>query len=310
MLKSSDSLQEIERNVYTEKLETFLKSVFRYNGNTRDDARRNRLNDHIVRCEHKENFGPHQTIRLSLNGTKLIRMHVQSGFMIARYENDQSLADYSILCQYCKTILYDTHSFANVVYEQHSIMCELLRHESRTKRLGRTSRDANHRSSCLNVETLIHNKSLSTSTERDYFWELLRKSHKSNCPYVNLELDRTVYVYDENTFSNALLSNVCATCLFDQLRLDLTLKFKKMEFLLDLRMAAKRSIEESRENNLACRCCFERPAQANFPCGHIFQCKMCNTQIRRAERNRTGTNVTSCSVCKSPVVYTLDVFYG
>lgn len=286
-------------------MEYFTRTLFQLN--CAENPNNYVLDVNICNCPFADE-GPHRYVRLGLGATTIILTLIEHGFTIAHdnhhRHHDQSplRCVRSMVCECCNVRLCDTNSLLLILGQRNEIIGHMLQSDN-AKRIT---------AGPLPLVNFMHHSSNLFSLLRENIDRMLYDMHEDTCFY-----RETVYfpnMIDQltaNRLINCILRHRCETCLFTMVEndvyLELTLdRFETIPTNGDNDTANKMSIDAT------CRCCFERRAQVNVPCGHVFQCKNCMIQMKQTLlNNRSLVGLVynpPCSVCRAPVMMSLNLY--
>lgn len=284
------------------KFGEFLLDLFRLNSN--EEACNIECDNIIRKCSLKFNNGPHTVLHMNLPTCSLFEMLFKLNFRVMRSIDTMRprlRCAYVLKCPHCGVELFDTSSLLVMVYDRWEIMCKLMQQVSELR--------PTH-SSLQAQNTLVNQLKFQHPTSLLYYRRqverLLRDAHRADCSRPN----NPVWPHFNNVLEsvsrfNKILAELCATCFFQQLELDLRIYI---------------SVYNSRYNDdsafvsssvdVLCRCCFKNRAQINVPCGHIFQCDLCKLKLRESLTARMGcvVNEPPCSICRAYVITSINIY--
>lgn len=241
----------------------------------------------------------------------------------------------SIVCEFCGTKLCDANTLLLILGQRNEIIGQILQSENAKRITGGP----------LPLVNFMQHSNYLYSMLRENIDRRLYETHTDDCLY------REIIYYPDmidpltaNRIINCSLRDRCETCLFwlveNEVYLEMALeKFENVRMNVNelsiesmntvsptrtisqstsssssfsLSSSSSKSIEKKQSNiDATCRCCFEGRAQINVPCGHLFQCKNCGIQMKRAMLNGDQTIMLCnppCSVCRAPVLMSLNIY--
>lgn len=282
------------------EFESFLLKLFRLN--SADEAANIECDKSARECVLMINHGPHTPLRLDLATGSLLEILFNNNFRIAR-STDKNRPEircaYVVKCHTCGIELFDTSSLLVVIFNRWEIMCKLFQQSS----CSRSYKSNLHLQNTL-LHQMKHQHPSSLFSYRRQLERVLLDIHKLDC--VNKRrTEGTVNLLDSIVYYNKFLSSICATCLFEQIELELRIYIG----IYNTRFNEDTSSQTCRLD-VTCRCCFRNRAQLNFPCGHVFQCELCKLKLRESLMSRLGQVVHEppCPICRACVITTVDVY--
>lgn len=167
----------------------------------------------------------------------------------------------------------------------------------------------------------MHDRNMFCKHNMQNVVELIRDCHANTC---SMRDDERTNEYTSNDIAdllfqnqkiNALIKHICCSCLINTVFVDTMTEFQIKNFtkkisrnMLQVNDTAPTAPEEE-TIEVTCQCCHQKRAQANVPCGHVFQCSDCKTRLRVHETNNDDSStIQTCAVCRLPLLMTIDLF--
>ena len=284
-----------------DKFVEFLLDLFRLN--SYEEACNIECENSIRKCPLKSNYGPHNAIQLNFITCSLFELLFRHNFKVLRSLDSRRprlRCAYVLKCPDCGVELFDTSSLLVTVYDRWEIVCKLMQQVYEARPSHGTMQAQN-----TLVNQLKYQHPTSLLYYRRHVERVLRDSHRTGCTQPRLNITQNLTTLEMLSRFNRVLSDLCATCFFQQVELDLRIYIS----VYNARYSEE-TTTASCSIDILCRCCFRNRAQVNVPCGHVFQCELCKIKLRESLMQRLGcvVNEPPCSICRAYVITTINVY--